>query len=78
VLDSPLVTYQEADEVSQEEVTDLIDAFYRTLARSPKEEQILIFENEDPPGDVSASVNHVHFSRADGAGRYGFIPRSRP
>jgi hypothetical protein len=75
LLDSPLVTYQEPDGTDDEPLgPDVKDAFFTELAKSPPTQQIIIFENEDPPKSVQTSINYVHFSKAKGVGRYGFLP----
>lgn len=79
VLDSPLVAYEEADEgTPTPEDTRLHEAgvkeaFYTTLARGAVGGQIIIFENQDPPPEVSDGLHRQHFTRTN-RGRYGFFP----
>ena len=75
VLDSPLVTYREPDTPPDEKVAPgLKDAFYRSLVAKDNE-QIIIFENEEPPKDLQERITYIHFSRLPGEGRYGFFPQ---
>jgi len=78
VLDSPLTTYKEGDEVLDEErdevSSDLVYAFYRDIADSFKDSQIIIFENQEPSMSVIPALNYQHFTKNVGHGRYGFFP----
>ncbi|MQT39173.1 MAG: AAA-23 domain-containing protein [Pseudomonas helleri] len=78
VLDSPLTTYKEGDELQDEErdevSSDLIYAFYRDIADSFKDSQIIIFENQEPSMSVIPALNYQHFTKNRGHGRYGFFP----
>jgi hypothetical protein len=51
------------------------EAFYRTLAEGVAMGQVIVFENEDPPSDLSEI--HHHFSKSP-SGRYGFVPVQEP
>jgi hypothetical protein len=79
VIDSPLVAYKhpEAGEESIKK-NDVKDAFYRTLAKTPQDEQIVIIENQDPPSDIINAIHHTHFTRVHGENRYGFFPVATP
>jgi hypothetical protein len=76
-LDSPLVTFRDSD-ANDELLTDtqtkiaVRDAFYRDLVKCPKDCQIIIMENEDPPDDLVESISYHHFSRLPSLGRRGF------
>ena len=74
-LDSPLVTYKRRDTQPGEEIPeDVSKAFYEALALTPKDQQIIVLENEDPPEEIRPTINYTHFSRQLGIGRYGFFP----
>lgn len=75
VLDSPLVAYKDP-EAGDENITrsEVKEAFYRSLATTPQDEQIIILENQNPPPDVQGSINWIHFTRTRGVNRYGFFP----
>ena len=79
ILDSPLVTFRDSDE-TDEVLTDsqtkvvVRDAFYRNLANCPKDCQIIILENEDPPDDLVESISYHHFTGSSSLGRRGFFP----
>ncbi|MGB7323758.1 MAG: hypothetical protein WBD31_02725 [Rubripirellula sp.] len=72
-LDSPLVVYREPDETEQEFSLDVKANFYNQLANGSIDRQVIVFENDDPPSDLSETVNIIHFTKSDD-GRYGFIP----
>lgn len=54
--------------------SDLKELFYRYLIHLPKDRQIIIIENTDPPVDVQTMEQVTHFSGAKGVGRPGFFP----
>lgn len=75
-IDSPLVTYKRRDTQPGEEIPeDVSKAFYEALALTPKDRQIIVLENEDPPEHVQPKIYYTHFSRQPGVGRYGFFPK---
>lgn len=77
ILDSPLVAYREPDTASEVTRLDVKGAFFRALSTWDDRMQVIIFENEDPPADLSNSINWTHFSKAHGENqRYGFFPVS--
>jgi hypothetical protein len=78
VLDSPLVTFREAE--AEEEGLDagtrleVKRAFYRDLATRVRTDQVIVVENEDPEVELrTAIVSHIFTKRAD-QGRAGFFP----
>ena len=77
VLDSPLVAYREPDaengEVKLLRQAKVKEAFYSTLASGLAEGQVIVFENEDPPADITGTYTRHHFTKTS-AGRYGFFP----
>lgn len=83
VLDSPLTTYKERDEVSSGEESEqafiannLIYAFYRDLSDFYNDKQIIVLDNQEPSKDIKDSINYVHFSKNEHIGRYGFFSLS--
>ncbi|ANP78325.1 hypothetical protein A134_18325 [Vibrio crassostreae 9CS106] len=75
VIDSPLVTYKKPDVPEGEEISeDMASSFYDSLKGLDESQQLIIIENEDVPEDVSEVVNHIHFTKSNRKGRYGFIP----
>lgn len=74
VIDSPLVVYREPDTDEGGFSDDVKGAFYRSLASDFVDAQIIILENEDPPGDVDGSANVIRFTGTE-LGRSGFIPK---
>lgn len=77
VLDSPLVTFREADhedELAPEEKIAVKQAFYADLAGRADLSQIIVFENEDPDPSLSSGLSVQLFSKQHSSGRYGFFP----
>jgi hypothetical protein len=82
VLDSPLTAYRKpgartADEDDNTAAPeDVQNAFFESLAAtaSARDEQIIVFENKEPPDDVKATAHYVQFTAVPGQGRPGFIP----
>jgi hypothetical protein len=72
ILDSPLVTYRKPNANNEGISVDLAMDFYRYIAKSNLK-QVLIMENEEPPEDIKAKINHIVFTQSS-QGRYGFIP----
>jgi hypothetical protein len=78
VLDSPLVTFREADhedELASDEKVAVKQAFYADLADRGGLSQIIVFENEDPDPSLHDCINVLFFSKQQNHGRYGFFPR---
>lgn len=77
VLDSPLTTYKEGDDRPEDEADaitgDLIYGFYRDIADSFRDSQIIIFENKEPDPSVIPMLNYQHFTKNRNTGRYGFF-----
>jgi multidrug efflux pump subunit AcrA (membrane-fusion protein) len=76
ILDSPLVAYEEADadeENARIRHAGVKEAFYRSLAAGGGRGQLIIFENDDPPGDLKDGMRWHHFTKSK-TGRYGFFP----
>jgi hypothetical protein len=81
MLDSPLVTFREAeaDEAGLDAGTrlEVKRAFYRDLAARVRTDQVIVVENEDPEVELrTAIVSHI-FTKRDDQGRTGFFP-ARP
>ncbi|MBX3564379.1 MAG: AAA family ATPase [Sphingomonas sp.] len=81
VLDSPLVTFREADhddELAPDQKVAVKQAFYADLAGRADLSQIIVFENEDPDPALRSQLTIQLFSKQDSSGRYGFFPRPQP
>lgn len=86
VLDSPLTSYRrpgaravDADESDNAPAPeDVQNAFFESLASTTEahREQVIVFENKEPPESVKAMSNYVQFTATEGLGRLGFIPRA--
>jgi len=76
LIDSPLVVYREPDTGEGSFTRDVKDAFYRSLAKSFGDAQVIILENEEPPADLDRSANLTEFTGTD-RGRKGFVPQIR-
>jgi hypothetical protein len=67
------VVYREPDPDEDGFAPDVKDAFFRSLADSVRDSQVIILENVEPPGDIDDIANVIHFT-GTGVGRRGFIP----
>lgn len=79
VLDSPLLGYTPPDDNQQKGDnslvgTDLKDKFYEYLSMHHSQNQIIIFENDNPPPSGLVNIFQTHFTRNEEEGRYGFFP----
>jgi len=79
VLDSPLVTFREAESEASENLGSeqklaVKQAFYQDLAARFAEGQAIILENEDPDDIIRSRIVTHFFSKQVGVGRYGFFP----
>lgn len=76
ILDSPLTTFKERD--GNQNSIDQLDqnvesAFFNSLAKVEKGEQVIILENKEPEASLIDSMNYIHFSGQKGIGREGFF-----
>jgi hypothetical protein len=75
VLDSPLLSYREPDSAADDlRGTDLNEAFYGYLNTIPKDQQVIIVENTDPPSEIQTSPQAVKFTGIPGINRAGYFP----
>lgn len=78
VLDSPLLAYYEPEGDEEDEKllagSDLKERFYQFLSRVPKNEQVIVVENEHPPELQDGSIKLTVFSKNPMSGRYGLFP----
>lgn len=75
LLDSPLTSYKEKDYL---EVTEDIQiGFFESLLKLPVHQQVIVFENKEPPAAIKPLLRHTHFSGTLGVNRAGFIPTKR-
>jgi hypothetical protein len=75
ILDSPLVAYRESDSQQLVESAGVKESFYRSLSKTTKNQQIIVFENEDPPVDIQGKILFHHFSGdREEESRSGFYP----
>lgn len=72
MLDSPLTSYKEKDKYEVEE--DIQVGFFESLLKLPEDQQVIVFENKEPPASVLPRLRHTHFSGTPGINRAGFIP----
>lgn len=83
VLDSPLVVYRPPDPTEEPDNSgDLLDT--GTLAerffadvQTNFSGQIIILENQDPPGALDAETRDIAFTKNAAQGRYGLFPHRR-
>lgn len=77
VIDSPLNPFKGADQDSAERVnTEVQEAFYADLASDKSGDQIIVFENTEPPAALQNKVRYTHFSGNPTKPRTGFFPMS--
>jgi hypothetical protein len=80
VLDSPLITFKDKDraqsdaDLTPEVRLRLKDKFYRDLATRSLEQQVIIFENEEPAEDIQPLIVFHHFTGDPMLPRCGFFP----
>ena len=78
ILDTPLTTFKEKDNVANEKDEsvgkDIKMAVYENLSTTCRDYQIIIFENEEPTKEVKSNINYIHFSGNANVDRKGFIP----
>ncbi|WP_263352745.1 SMC family protein [Acidicapsa acidisoli] len=80
VLDSPLITFRDKDHAQADaDLTPdvrlrLKDRFYRDLATRVLEQQVIIFENEEPAEDIQPLIVFHHFTGDPMLQRCGFFP----
>ena len=73
-FDSPLLAYREPDPDSQRiREAGVKEAFYRFIAKGGGLGQVIIVENDDPPGFTDPDVKTYHFTKT-ASGRAGFFP----
>lgn len=73
ILDSPLVVYREPDPGEEQFPIGVKEAFYRSIAATFVDLQVVIFENDQPPDDIEGNPNVILFTGTHD-GRWGFIP----
>lgn len=73
LVDSPLVVYRQPDPGEDRFPHEVKQAFYRSIAESFLDCQVIILENDEPPGDVKAATNYIAFT-GTAVDRSGFIP----
>lgn len=80
VLDSPLITFKDKDPAqSDADLTPQVrlrlkDKFYRDLVTRAGEQQVIIFENEEPAEDIQPLIVFHHFTGDPTLPRCGFFP----
>ncbi|TDD29240.1 hypothetical protein E1218_05070 [Kribbella turkmenica] len=81
-LDTPVLTYRDADSSSRQRGDELLsqsvsDAFYASLTNDYLT-QVIIIENATPPRIASPDCSVIYFSGTAGIGRPGFYPAQPP
>ncbi|WP_370361454.1 hypothetical protein [Catenulispora sp. MAP12-49] len=76
VLDSPVLTYREPDEVDIALTHNVVEHFYRGLLEE-RSAQIVVVENGDPPEGLGDDVTTYAFGTS-GSTRLGFFPPQNP
>jgi hypothetical protein len=73
VIDSPLVVYREPDPEEGTFPIALKNYFYKSIAESFGDAQVLILENDAPQAALDTEANIITFTKT-ASGRHGFIP----
>ncbi len=75
VIDSPLNPFKGADKDGEERVnTEVQEAFYADLAADTSGDQLIVFENTEPPLAMRTKMRYTHFSGNMTNPRVGFFP----
>ena len=78
ILDSPLTTLKEKENLldgSNEDVSgEMHEAFFKDLATTPNNQQIIVLENKEPSPEIISNINFIQFEGKSGIGRKGFFP----
>ena len=75
VLDTPLNPYRGADKTSTDGMNmDVQEAFYEDLATNTGDDQVIVFENTEPPVSVRPKMRYTHFSRNPANPPAGLFP----
>ena len=69
-------SYKEKD--YQEVTEDIQIGFFEYLLKLPEHQQVIVFENKEPPASILPRLRNTHFSGTPGVNRAGFIPPKRP
>ena len=80
-IDSPVVTYKDpkhGSDDSEEVLDDAVkDRFYAWLSGRSEVGQVIVFENDEPVGEVKSALSLTEFVGTSGArGRAGFFPKA--
>ncbi len=79
ILDTPLNPYKGADKTAKEEANvEVQEAFYANLADDASGDQVIVFENTEPPQSVRAKMRYIHFSGNPANPPAGFYPVASP
>lgn len=73
LIDSPLIVYRQPDPGEDTFTQDVKEGFYRSLAQTFGDAQVIILENDSPPADLGRIINVIEFTGTN-RGRQGFIP----
>lgn len=77
ILDTPLNPYKGADRSVKEGMNmDVQEAFYADLAGDTSGDQVIIFENTEPPSSIRSKIRYTHFSGNPSNPPAGFFPIS--
>lgn len=76
LLDTPLHSFKGKDSAFKDRETaeKVKNAFFDFMASWPKDMQVIIFENEEPPQNILDKIKCHYFSGTEGVGDVAFIP----
>jgi hypothetical protein len=79
MLDTPLNPYRGADKTAKDSMNmDVQEAFYADLAADASGDQVIVFENTEPPLSLMPKMQYTHFSGNVANPRVGFFPMPPP
>ena len=72
MIDSPLLNLREVDKNNPTVSPEIKNAFWKDLAETKNDSQIIIIENNEPPINIQQKINYIKFTNDETIGRRGF------
>ena len=81
VFDSPLTTFHKGhvtgNETNEEISKGIQESFFRDLAKTEENCQIIVFDNKFPDDEISSKIHFEFFTKDKKFGRYGLFPNNK-
>lgn len=76
ILDTPVKSFREKDSgFDNAQIAEAVkNNFFETLSRIPKDTQVIVLENDEPPASIISDIKYHRFSGNKDMGRAAFIP----